>query len=133
MTKEERVKRMTTKYCIDDDEDDNCDVYEALPNIDELAETLVDIRVGDGDGVMTCDEFNKAYLETVPTDLCLHVSSTPYSELTESSTMADKCPYAPTSDLPESSTTSAGSVTPRRWVSPFLWAAVVFFLVALAS
>ena len=81
MTQKERVRRLAEQYCVDDDGDDNLDVYEAMPNIVQLAESLVDLRVGDQDGSMSCEEFNEAYLEIVPTDLCLHVNSTPHCEL----------------------------------------------------
>ena len=82
MTQEERVRRLAEKYCVDDDGDDNLDVYEAMPNIVNLAEALVDLRVGDQDGSMSCEEFNKAYFDVDATDhLCLHVNSTPYCEL----------------------------------------------------
>ena len=84
MTQEERASQLAEQYCIDDDGDDNLDVYEALPNIVQLAESLVDQRVGDQDGSMSCEEFNEAYLDIVPTDLCLHVNSTPYCELDDS-------------------------------------------------
>ena len=82
MSQEERVRRLAEKYCVDDDGDDNLDVYEAMPNIVNLAEALVDLRVGDQDGSMSCEEFNKAYFDVDATDhLCLHVNSTPYCEL----------------------------------------------------
>ena len=85
MTQEERVRRLAEKYCVDDDGDDNLDVYEAMPNIDNLAEALVDLRVGDQDGSMSCEEFNKAYFDVDATDhLCLHVNSTPYCEFDDS-------------------------------------------------
>jgi len=80
MTEVEKFKRLS-KHCVDDNGDENLDVYEAKANVHDVAEMLVDARVGDGDGKMQCEEFNKAYFEVKAAELCTLVSSTPHSEL----------------------------------------------------
>ena len=127
MTQEERASQLAEHYCIDDDGDDNLDVYEALPNIVQLAESLVDQRVGDQDGSMSCEEFNEAYLEIVPTDLCLHVNSTPYCELD------DSCSNATDNGSNMTATTSGATVNVRQTsLLPFVVVVVAAAVVVVA-
>ena len=119
MTQEERASQLAEQYCIDDDGDDNLDVYEALPNIVQLAESLVDQRVGNQDGSMSCEEFKEAYLEIVPTDLCLHVNSTPYCELDGS------CSNATDAETNTTATTSGATGNGRQLLAYVVAAAAV--------
>lgn len=80
MTEVEKFKRLS-KHCVDDNGDKNLDVYEAKANVHGVAEMLVDAHVGNGDGKMQCEEFNKAYFEVKAAELCTLVTSTPHSEL----------------------------------------------------
>ena len=81
---------------------------------------------------MSCEEFNEAYLEIVPTDLCLHVNSTPYCELDGSCSNATDTETDGTNTTTTSGATGNGPGAFARQASllPNVVAAAVVLMVA---